>query len=411
MPRNVYFKFTVENTGDIALINVRVNDLTIPGLDLSNCTTALDGGLPVADLAGSNVKTCVSGPVTVSSAGAYANTANATSDTVTSANSPVQYATAGLLLTKSVDRSSFTAEGNILTYTYAVYNNGSTGLTGTVTVADDKAMVNCPAVTTVGNLDNVLDPGEGVTCTATYTVQAADVNAGYVTNTATATVNSVNSNTVSKTVLRDGLPDLRVTKGDNVSGSVVLGNSFNWTLLVMNAGLADATFTSEQTILSDQLPAAATYGTLPLTLTPGNFTNVTNSVNITCSIASNVLTCIANGGSVTIGNTSGSFTVAFGVTPTETGSLENTVTVDPDINVAESIETNNTGSGTVIVSSPTAVNLASFTAIPAPDGVTLAWEHTSGQIGQAASSGWPVGLVGLLLLSAAAVRRQRKRRS
>ena len=45
LPQNVYFQFTVENTGDTALTNVRVNDLTIPGLDLSNCTSVLTSGL------------------------------------------------------------------------------------------------------------------------------------------------------------------------------------------------------------------------------------------------------------------------------------------------------------------------------------------------------------------------------
>ena len=68
-----------------------------------------------------------------------------------------------------------------------VTNTGNVSLAGPVTVDDDMATDRaCPAVTTVGNLDGFLDPGESITCTATHTVTQADLNAGAVTNVATA---------------------------------------------------------------------------------------------------------------------------------------------------------------------------------------------------------------------------------
>jgi hypothetical protein len=76
-------------------------------------------------------------------------------------------------------------------------------LIGPVTVSDDKTTdESCPAVDTVGDLDNYLDPGEDITCTATYTVQAADIVARFVTNVASATAESVTSNTDTQTVNR-----------------------------------------------------------------------------------------------------------------------------------------------------------------------------------------------------------------
>jgi len=95
------------------------------------------------------------------------------------------YATTGLTLAKSATESSFTLPGDTLHYSYLVTNNGFAPLQGPVSVSDDKATVTCPAVTTVGDLDNYLDPGEAITCTATYIVTPGDVTAASVTNTAT----------------------------------------------------------------------------------------------------------------------------------------------------------------------------------------------------------------------------------
>ena len=73
-------------------------------------------------------------------------------------------------------------------------------LRGPVTVADDKAAVTCPAVDTVGNNDDLLDPGETLTCTATYTVTQADLDGGSVTNKATASADGTDSNLATTTV-------------------------------------------------------------------------------------------------------------------------------------------------------------------------------------------------------------------
>ena len=81
-----------------------------------------------------------------------------------------------------------------------VANTGTSSLAGPVTVTDDKATVTCPAVSTVGNRDGLLDPGEALTCTASYTVTQADLDAGKVTNTATASAAGTTSNPSSTTV-------------------------------------------------------------------------------------------------------------------------------------------------------------------------------------------------------------------
>lgn len=106
----------------------------------------------------------------------------------------------GISLAKTASRTTFTTAGTVIDYEYVVTNIGSVSLAGPVVVTDDKTTVTCPALTTVGDNDTDLDPGESVTCTASYTVTAADVAAHRVTNIATAAVDGVTSNVESATV-------------------------------------------------------------------------------------------------------------------------------------------------------------------------------------------------------------------
>jgi hypothetical protein len=193
--------------------------------------------------------------------------------------------------------------------------------------------------------------------------------------------NNTCSNSVNVTA-----PDLTVATSNNVSGATTLGNNWTWTLHVANSSTAaTATFTNGQTILTDTLPASnLTYGS-PGT---GNGTNITNLGNVSCSITSNTLTCTATG-TVTIG-TSGSFDVTFTTTPSATGPYTNppssgTCSVDPNTNVPETDETNNScNADTVTVYAPPAV-----TSQPSDQTVT------AGQTASfsAAASGYPAPTV------------------
>ena len=89
----------------------------------------------------------------------------------------------------------------------------ATYLAGPVTVADDKATVTCPALSTVGNHDGFLDPGEAVTCTASYTITQADLNSGSVTNIAKASVAGIDSNEDTETGQRR--PDAGAVAGED----------------------------------------------------------------------------------------------------------------------------------------------------------------------------------------------------
>ena len=61
--------------------------------------------------------------------------------------------------------------GDVLTYTYEVTNTGNVTMAAPVTVTDDRATVDLPA-------DDAAARRDSITCTATYTITQADLDAG-----------------------------------------------------------------------------------------------------------------------------------------------------------------------------------------------------------------------------------------
>ena len=82
-------------------------------------------------------------------------------------------------LDKQASAPSGNTAGDTIDYSFVVENTGNVTLTG-ITVDDPLVgAVDCPVTT--------LAPTESTTCTATYTLTQADVDAGHVANTATVT--------------------------------------------------------------------------------------------------------------------------------------------------------------------------------------------------------------------------------
>ena len=178
--------------------------------------------------------------------------------------------------------------------------------------------------------------------------------------------------------------DLTLSKANNVSGTAVVGQAWNWTLTAANTG-SPATFTAGQVILSDDLPNSnLNYGTP----TVGNVSNITGSANISCAIASNTLTCTANGGSVTFASNIGAsnFDVVFSATPQAAGSYQNPRTgggvakIDPNLLVVESNENNNTPTNNTVTVGKANTTTVINSDLPDPSvtgqPVTVTWSVT-----------------------------------
>jgi large repetitive protein len=249
---NVFYQITIENTGDVPLSPVTVTD---PNVSTAGCTWT--NPLPVAVAANDNhISTCVIGPVTASGT-VNPNTATASGTYLgvpRTDTSTATYATAALTLNKTANPTVFNTLGQVITYTLTVSNSGSATVSGPVVVSDNLATdETCPALTTVGDGDSFFDPGESIACSATYTITAADMSSGLVTNTATASSGGITSLPDSATVNRI-LADLSLTKTvDNAAPTV--GSNITYTITVSNAGPSNATGV---TVL-DQLPAGLAF--------------------------------------------------------------------------------------------------------------------------------------------------------
>ncbi|HVN52937.1 MAG TPA: hypothetical protein VMT46_01310 [Anaerolineaceae bacterium] len=263
-----------------------------------------------------------------------------------------------LNLVKSiVSGNPYKVAGGTIRYGYQLTNTGNItlkggGAGGLFTISDDHtgAPFTCGSATS-------LAPGASVSCMADYNVLQADVDRGYVTNKATGagkvTDQSVTGN-ANQTVTSNEetqtayVHDLAVVKTDNVSGVAVLKKPFTWAMTVSSIPPARAVFDAGETILSDPLPATATYGSP--TLVPG--ANVTGTV--ACAIVSKNLTCTASGGPVMIGTdqSAGSLTVSFSATPDTLAPLSNTATANPDRLGEEIDTTDNTSTDDLTVTAP-----------------------------------------------------------
>ncbi|MFF7455832.1 hypothetical protein [Kitasatospora sp. NPDC008115] len=242
----IQYRFKVENTGDVTVSGIVVND-PLAGAVACQASTLAPGAST----------TCTANKVyTVTgadaAAGAVENTATASGTSPAGASvrsgeaqtrTPLTTPDPKISLVKSVspsDEESFTA-GQTLTYSFVVTNTGNVTLKdvkvteGTFTGTGTPPVATCPAAQTAS-----LAPGASMTCTATYTVTQADVDAGSIKNSATVTGNPPTgpppvSPPSEVTVPAPSDPALTVVKSAS-TGSLVVGEKVTYSFRVTNTG-------------------------------------------------------------------------------------------------------------------------------------------------------------------------------
>ena len=189
----ITYRYVIRNVGNVTLtgpFSVTDNKTTV------SCTQPADGALSP------NETMICSASYTITAAdmiaGKVTNKATASGGGVTSnlATATVNATLCkALSLTKTASPTTYSKTGDVISYSYVIRNVGNVTLTGPFSITDDKAMVTCtqPA-------DSALSPNETMTCSASYTITAADMIAGKVTNKATASGGGATSNLATVTV-------------------------------------------------------------------------------------------------------------------------------------------------------------------------------------------------------------------
>jgi uncharacterized repeat protein (TIGR01451 family) len=265
----ITYSFTVQNTGGMDLTNVTIDDplLSAAGVSIEQGPQTLAAG---ASFTFTAIYTPTQADI---NAEAVTNSATATgtspSGPVTSPPDSVTIqaeALPGLSLQKTgalndLNGNNLIDDGETITYSFLVQNTGAVTLMD-VTIVD-------PLLSGVLFSPQTLAPGATYTFTADYTPTQAEIDAGSVTNTATATGSSssgqIDSPPSSSTIQLATTPALTITKDGtlndlNGNGFVNLGETIEYRFVVTNTGRASL---SDVTVIDPLLANAG------VPITPG----------------------------------------------------------------------------------------------------------------------------------------------
>lgn len=141
----------------------------------------------------------------------------------------------GLTLAIQPQATTYNQLGQQISYNFVITNSSTSTFTGQVSVADDKMpTVTCPGIETVGDKDANLEQGESVTCTATYTVSAADITSGSVTDNAMGRVGDQTTNTSSAVIRLAENKVLSITVTANPTTYTAANQQITYTYTITN---------------------------------------------------------------------------------------------------------------------------------------------------------------------------------
>jgi uncharacterized repeat protein (TIGR01451 family) len=328
----ITYTFVVTNTGNVPLEGVTIDDSAFSG---SGTLSAIDCPAGASTLAaGAQVSCTATYSLTQADvdAGQVTNSATATGtppggDPIITPPSQVQIPVdpaPAVSLVKSADPATANAAGDTITYSFRVTNTGNVTLADpSITETAFSGTGTAPAVTCP---TGPFEPGQTVTCTATYSITQADVDAGVVTNSATAqatpptgaaAVSQPSSAAVSiapvsaLTIVKSASPTTVGAAGDAVTYSFLVTNTGNVTLT--DVAVTDTGFTGTGTLGPVVCPAGAA------SLAPG--------ASVTCTVSYTFTQADIDAGSVTNSATATGTPPGGGTPPTSPPS-QVTVGVD-----------------------------------------------------------------------------------
>ena len=267
----------------------------------------------------------------------------------TAVDSPTDTATVtatqhpALVVQKSASPGTYSAVGDVISYSYKVINNGNVTLSGPFTVTDNKTSNEaCPAspASLTPNTGTLASPSAGsfVVCSSSYTITLADLNNGSVTNVASAHGffgnTAVDSPTDTATVTATQHPALVVQKSASPGTYSAVGDVISYSYKVINNG--NVTLSGPFTVTDNKTSNEACPAS-PASLTPNTGTLASPSAGsfVVCSSSYTITLADLNNGSVTnVASAHGFFGNTAVDSPTDTATV--TATQHPALVVQKS---------------------------------------------------------------------------
>jgi len=301
----VTFSYLVTNTGNVTLTDVHPTDTSFSGTGTPSPITC-----PITTLAPGQHETCTDTyKLTQADVNArkVTNTATATgtppsgppvTSLPSSATVTIVPAHPAIAIVKTASPKSLSRAGDTVHYHYLVTNTGNVTLTDvhptdtSFSGTGTPSPITCPVTT--------LNRGQHETCADTYRLTQADVNAGKVTNTATATGTPptgppVTSAPSSATVTIPARPGLSILKSASPGSFGEAGTTIHYSYLVTNTG--NVTLTGVK--VNDLLPGLSAVACPSATLNPGKdmtctATYVTTAADLRAGSVANTATVTGN---------------------------------------------------------------------------------------------------------------------
>ena len=292
----VTYTFTVRNTGETTVTGIVVIDDRLPGGRLECVATLAPGATDRCTATYRVTATDVAaGPTIINTATAQGTTRDGATVESAPDDATISTGTAGLTLDKSVTDASgdgIAQAGELLNYTFTVTNTGPVTVTGLRIVetefngTGDRSSLDAPSCQAT-----TLAPNASTTCTATYRVTQADLDAAepLLANTAVARAtdptgvefpSNADSATIPPATQNPGLVvDKRVTDASG-DGIAQLDETLTYTFTVRNTGdvtLTRVGVTEESFSGTGDLPTPVCE---PTTLAPGEVARCTATYTV-----------------------------------------------------------------------------------------------------------------------------------
>ncbi|MBF4619451.1 DUF11 domain-containing protein, partial [Clavibacter sp. VKM Ac-2873] len=303
--RQITYSFLVTNTGNVALTDVGIDETAFTGSG-----TISDASCPTTTLAAGASTTCTATYAVTQAdvdAGGVTNTAIATG-TPQGSTTPIPsdpdtvvlpgLNTPAITMTKTATPTTIAAAGDEVSYSFVATNTGNVTLTN---VSIDETQFSgtgtAPAISCPSGAAS-LAPGASVTCTATYIATQADVDAGQITNTATATGTpprgaAVTSDPSQAVVTADPNPSIAVVKSADPSSIMNAGETVSYSFVVTNTGNVTLT---DATVAETQFSGT---GTAPVVTCPTGASSLAPGASVTCTASYVATQADVDAGSIT----------------------------------------------------------------------------------------------------------------